>query len=214
MKYFLLCVSILLVSIYGWRVPTSIRENQVNNVQNNLKNVLFTTLISTASIPSISLAAQGAIKTSTLEESKEAVKSIQLVLENVNSFDKLAETKEFDKIAELLSSKPFQAFSDSCQTLVRSEAISAEDKVALGTIKRYGIVADAIIMIGGIGAEMKAAGYKIAGGDPKQTIEDDGDDSEDGEKAQVNVSEVKRYTKLAAGSLQDILRIGTPVLSK
>ena len=45
------------------------------------------------------------------------------------------------------------------------------------------------------------------------SIEYDGD-SEDGEKPEVNVSEVKRYTKLASGSLQDILRIGSPILNK
>ena len=216
MQFLLLFVSFLIVNISGWRIPSSIREKQVNKVQNNLKNVLFLSVISSAtisSIPSISLASQGAIKSSTLQESKDAVKSIQIVLDDVNSFDKLVEKKEFETIAEKLSSKPFQTFSDSCQTLVRSEVVSAEDKVALGTIKRYGVVADAIIMIGGIGAELKAGGYKVAGGDPKQTIEYDGD-SEDGEKPEVNVSEVKRYTKLASGSLQDILRIGSPILNK
>ena len=216
MQFLLLFVSFLIVNISGWRIPSSIREKQVNKVQNNLKNVLFLSVISSAtisSIPSISLASQGAIKSSTLQESKDAVKSIQIVLDDVNSFDKLVEKKEFETIAEKLSSKPFQTFSDSCQTLVRSEVVSAEDKVALGTIKRYGVVADAIIMIGGIGAELKAGGYNVAGGDPKQTIEYDGD-SEDGEKPEVNVSEVKRYTKLASGSLQDILRIGSPILNK
>ena len=161
-------------------------------------------------------AAQGAIKPSTLEETKSAVKDIQSILDDVNTIPTKADKKEFQEIADVLGGKKFQSFSDSCQILVRSDAVSADDKVALGTIKRYGTVADAIIMIGGIGAEIKAGGYKIAdggGGDKSQLIEDDSDDSE-GDAPPVNVGEVKRYVKLAAGSLQDILRIGTPVLSK
>ena len=96
--------------------------------------------------------------------------------------------------------------------LVRSDAVSAEDKVSLGNIKRHGTVADAIIMIGGLGAEMAAGGLAVAGaGDNAKDIGDD----DNGEAVKtVNVSEVKRYAKLAAGSVQDILRIGEPILKK
>lgn len=88
--------------------------------------------------------------------------------------------------------------------------------MALGTIKRYGVVADAIIMIGGIGAELKAGGLQVAGTASANSIEDEGSDEEEEENApkRVNAGEVKRYAKLAAGSLEDILRIGNPVLKK
>lgn len=42
------------------------------------------------------------------------------------------------QVAEILSTDPFVKFEKTATTLVRSENLTAEDKVALGTIKRYG----------------------------------------------------------------------------
>jgi hypothetical protein len=57
-----------------------------------------------------------------------------------------------------------QQFDKAAGVLVRSENLSPDEKVALGTIKRYGVVADAIIMVGGLGAALKAGGITVAGG--------------------------------------------------
>lgn len=74
-------------------------------------------------------AAQGAIKPSTIEETKMAVKAIQEVLDSVQSVDGLVEKKDFDVVAAMFATKAFSEFANNCQTLVRSDAISADDKV-------------------------------------------------------------------------------------
>jgi hypothetical protein len=133
-----------------------------------------------------------------------------------------AANKEWQKIGDLLSSEPYQTLEGAFLVLVRSEAIPAEDKVTLGTIKRYGVVADALIMQGGLASELRAGGVKVAGGGSIQSIEDGGDDDdEDDESAEkkdavirVNYPEARKYLKLFRDSLSDIYRIGAPVLNK
>lgn len=53
----------------------------------------------------------------------------------------LANAKEWTKIGKILGEKCFTGFSDTAYILTKSEVVTAEDKVALGTIKRYGTVA-------------------------------------------------------------------------
>eukprot|EP00596_Hydrurales_sp_CCMP1899_P010951 CAMPEP_0119043708 /NCGR_PEP_ID=MMETSP1177-20130426/25092_1 /TAXON_ID=2985 /ORGANISM="Ochromonas sp, Strain CCMP1899" /LENGTH=130 /DNA_ID=CAMNT_0007012407 /DNA_START=289 /DNA_END=678 /DNA_ORIENTATION=- len=126
-----------------------------------------------------------------------------------------AAKSEWQVIGDLLSTKPYMKFDEMCTTLVRSDNVSAEDKQALGTIKRYGLVADAIIMLGGLGAELKGAGIKVAGVE-FQGIPDEGESDEDeeegGKKAapRVNGGEVRRFIKLSKDALGDMYRIVLP----
>ena len=78
-------------------------------------------------------------------------------------------------IANILNTPAFATLENSFTTLVRSDAISSEDKISLGTIKRYGTVADALIMVGGLGAELRKGGIVVSGEKPKleESIEDD-----------------------------------------
>ena len=62
--------------------------------------------------------------------------------------------------------------------------LEAEDKQTIGTIRRYGLAADFIIMVGGAKAEL------------------DGD-----ENGVVNDKEVRRLLKLASGSIDEITTI-------
>ena len=130
---------------------------------------------------------------------------------------KLAESSDWAAIADLLNAKCFLQIDDAFTTLVRSDAITSEDKVSLGTIKRYGVVADAIIMLGGLKAELRNGGFAIAGESKSiDSIEDTDDSNDDSSepKPVLNPSEVRKYVKLSRDSLSDILRIGLPVLSK
>ena len=138
-------------------------------------------------------------------------------MDGLQKMDALADKGDYQAIGDLLSSSSFQSFSDDATILTRSDLISAEDKVALGTIKRYGVVADYIIMAGGLAAELRAAGVKVAGGGgPANGAPIDEDAEEDGEDEvkKINAKEVKRYIKLSKDSLYDVYRIVGPILSK
>ena len=84
------------------------------------------------------------------QEEKEAIIVIKDALTLTADMAKLAQQKNYDDIAKLFDKKAFTEFENSCSILTRSDKLSQEDRKSLGTIKRYGVVADAIIMIGGI----------------------------------------------------------------
>jgi len=79
----------------------------------------------------------------------------------------------------------------------------------LGTIKRYGIVADALIMQGGLIAELRSGGINIPGELKNDIVsfDEDQDDSSDDVAKVVNASEVKKYLKLLKDSIADICKI-------
>jgi hypothetical protein len=196
-----------------WPVMSMMPRNPISRVRSNLQSAIKVGVgVGVGVAPS--LAGTGGVQKSTIEEAKAAVLEIKKVLEYINSVESLADNKDADTIVKVLSDPSFQKFDQYCLTLTRSDAITPEDKVALGTIKRYGVVADAIIMIGGLGAEMEAGGYKIAGKVATQdSIEDEAADDDDELKV-INWPEVKRYCMLASSSVRDILRIGNPLLNK
>ena len=165
------------------------------------------------SLPQPSRAVQGKVGTSSLEDTKAAVRTIQAARDSTNDMEKLAYDNDYAGVAKLLNSKLFRDLEPAFTTLVRSDAISSEDKISLGTIKRYGTVADALIMLGGLTSELRAGGYTFDVEKPKleQAIEDY---EEEEEKKTLDPSEVKRYIKLTHDSLNDIYRIGLPVLNK
>ena len=217
----LVVAAVRAMKVMGPRSPRSQVQSQVNRGIRGIRasSVIggaFVILSGSLASPTLSLAAQGSIKVSTLDETKGAVREIQKVLTGLESVNDLVDKKDFQGIVDTLASPPFQKFDEYCQTLVRSDAVSAEDKVSLGTIKRYGTVADAIIMIGGLGAELKAGGFVIPGGsnNANDIGVDEEDDDSDLRPKSVNVPEVRRYAKLAAGSVMDILRIANPILKK
>ena len=83
--------------------------------------------------------------------------------------------------------------------------------MTLGTIKRYGVVADAIIMLGGLIGELKAGGYVIGNNNTGGIVDSENDDDESGSLA-VNADEARRYLKLFKESLSDICRIANTLL--
>lgn len=193
----------------------SLQQEQSKTIRTIMKTAC--TVSATALLVSSARADQGSIKSSTLEESKAAALQVKACLDGLKQMDVLADKKDFQAIGDMLSTPSFQKFESAATVLVRSDAISADDKVALGTIKRYGVVADYIIMSGGLMAELRSGGIKVAGaGGPANGAPiDDDDDENDSEKTKtVNEKEVKRYIKLSIDSLSDVAKIVLPILSK
>jgi len=165
-------------------------------------------------LPKMSLAAAGAVQKASLEETQAAARELLAMAKQVEEMEKLGAKGDWESVAAILSTKPFLRFDQTANVLVRSDSISAEDKVALGTIKRYGVVADAIIMMGGLGAVLRAGGVKGMAAAPsgyadqKAIVDDEADlDSDDDSPKQVNAAEAIKYIKLFKGSLADINRI-------
>jgi hypothetical protein len=197
-------------------VPKSARDESVSRAKKSFGLIIggsLAALISTQPLVGVARAAAGGLKTSSLQESKAAASTVKKCLDGVNSMEALAGKGDYEGIGKLLSAAEFQDFEKAATVLVRSEALSADEKVALGTIKRYGLVADAIIMIGGIGGELKAGGIKMAAAASlQQGIEED--EEEEGETPKVNGPEVRRFIKLSRDALSDVYKIVAPILNK
>ena len=127
---------------------------------------------------------------------------------------KLAESSDWKGIVDILNSKTFTGLENAFTILVRSDAISSEDKISLGTIKRYGIVADALIMTGGLQAELRKGGYIVGSGESRLEEPISDEEEDDSQKPALDPDEVKKYIQLSKDSLSDICRIAVPILSK
>lgn len=199
--------------------PQTINSKQINNslLKFNVTAILSTTLLlSLTSIIQIrpSYAMQGQIKPSSIEEAKAAVNQVKHCLEAIELMEIAALSNEYQKIGDILSNSIFQTFENAATILVRSDALSSEDKIALGTIKRYGVIADAIIMQGGLVNELRSGGINVAsnGGSNANSngINDEEADKEE-EKKGVDAGEVRKYIKLLKYSLGDVYKIVQPI---
>lgn len=182
-------------------------------------------LLSPWAVPAAARAASGAVPKSSVEEARAAAQSIVAMKNKVAEMEVLAEKGEWESVGSLIEDKIFSDFDKTASVLVRSDKITAEDKTALGTIKRYGLVADAIIMIGGLKAVLKAGGVKAvkaeAGGyaDQKAIEETDGDDDDDeeeedtaGKGKSVDRAEAFKFIKLVKGAIEDVNKITQALL--
>lgn len=155
---------------------------------------------------------------SSLADSKKAAQTIKDALTKIGEIE--AAGTDYPKMGKLLGEKCFTQFSDNAYILTKSSAVTPDDRIALGTIKRYGVVADAIIMMGGLAEALRAGGIEVAGGgggysDQAPIIDADSDtDDEDESEKKVNPAEVKKFIKLTKGAFLDIDKITGPILSK
>ena len=72
-------------------------------------------------------------------------------------------------------------------------------------------------MAGGLAAELRSGGIKVAGGGGPANgapIDEDAEEDDVDEVKKVNAKEVKRYIKLSKDSLSDVYRIVGPILNK
>ena len=147
----------------------------------------------------------------TAEEALTAGRAIVKLAAKCDDLVSLADKSDWEAMGKLLSDPLFVQFDKTAGVLVRSDELTADDKVALGTIKRYGITADVIIMIGGLGGVLRAGRVKsmsaaTGGYADQKAILDDNEEEDEGE-GEVNAEEARKYAKLVKGSVNDVLRI-------
>jgi hypothetical protein len=205
---------------YAWNgVPTTPRRVISLVVKDNVRlaQILATTLLVNPAFKiKPAYAVQGTVKPTSVEDTKVAVLKIAKALAYINQMQELAASDKFTAIAELFGKEEFADFDNIATQIVRSDSLSQEDKVALGTIKRYGVVADAIIMIGGAKGELRSGGVSIPGDDTIAANDDDADEDDvgGGEKPAVNKKELVKYLKLSKDSLSDIFKIVEPIIKR
>lgn len=189
---------------------SSLRDHEVNRL-NRYTSIISKTLgiVAIASqLKSPVYAAQGIIKPPTDAEIKVAVTGMKAAFDGIVQAEGIAKQKDWQKLGDLLSTKPFQEFSNNANVFVRSEALTPDEKKTLGTIKRYGTVADAIIMIGGLINELKIGGISVVEGSKfQESIVDEEYDADSDVPKEVNEEEVVKYIKLAKGSINDVMSI-------
>lgn len=164
--------------------------------------------------------AVAAVKASGQAESRAAALNVKGCLAGVVDMQKAAGAGEWTAVADILGSDKFQTLESTFLVLVRSGGLTAEDKVALGTIKRFGLTADALITLGGLESELRAGGVPVGkkgggGGGGGIGIVDEGEE-EEGDGAEgaggVNGPEARRLLRLARGALEDIDSIASTLL--
>lgn len=202
------------ISALGFHVNNANMPLTINARQKNIVNRVVTGIVGTVLVSSNKAhAVQGKIVPSTKEEARESAQQLKLAMTKMNEISNLASKSEYQKIGDILSDKPFTNFDTLMNTLVRSQELSAEDKVYLGTIKRYGVVADAIIMLGGLQSTLIAGGIKVSKQSGLQDeIEDESDD--DSAVKSVDKLEVKKYIDLSQNSLNDIYKTVKRILDE
>ena len=189
--------------------------NNLHSIQSKEYFNIKTAIVS-LSLSSILVNKAYAAETKASYSDKEAAAIVKQALDATKQMSVLASEKKYNEISALFDTKPFLEFENACTILTRSEKLSADDRKALGTIKRYGVVADAIIMLGGIKGELKSGNVKVteSGTSLQKAIEDDEDDEDDEEDKttiKVNYPEIQRFIKLSYDSIADIYRIASQI---
>ena len=101
--------------------------------------------------------------------------------------DELAKKQKWSDMQALVDTGAVSRFESDILVVLGSDAISAQDKKDIGTIRRYGVGADVMIMLGGLKNEL--------------TVDQDDED------AAVNGGEVKKYIARSKASLDEIILI-------
>eukprot|EP00614_Pseudopedinella_elastica_P028002 CAMPEP_0172627818 /NCGR_PEP_ID=MMETSP1068-20121228/158365_1 /TAXON_ID=35684 /ORGANISM="Pseudopedinella elastica, Strain CCMP716" /LENGTH=166 /DNA_ID=CAMNT_0013437825 /DNA_START=134 /DNA_END=634 /DNA_ORIENTATION=+ len=136
-----------------------------------------------ASIPAVA-AAKPPAKIG-IADGKIAAASIVETQKSIQEAEKLAAAKKWDALEDLFEASAVAGFESQMTKVVNSEGLlTPEDIKEIGTIRRYGLAADFIIMAGAAKAELA--------GDEDGTI---------------NGKEVQRLLKLANGSVAEIVQI-------
>ena len=136
-------------------IPFSTITSTRNSMKKSIGIGLSTLIVSSRATRAANVAE------SSLADSKKAAQTIRDALAKVGEMEKAGD--DYEAIAKLLGDKCFAQFSDNAFVLTKSAALTPDDRIALGTIKRYGLVADAIIMIGGLSEALRAGGIKVEG---------------------------------------------------
>ncbi|CAN0090788.1 unnamed protein product [Scytosiphon promiscuus] len=83
---------------------------------------------------------------------QESFRKIRDARKQLDSIDVPLRTRKFEEVQGLLANGPTLDLEASLVNLVKSNSLPADDKVTVGTIRRYGLAADALIALGGLTA--------------------------------------------------------------
>ena len=90
------------------------------------------------------------MKASELTDAQKAFAELKEARMALDAVDKPLAGGDLEKAAAALQAPPLVAFEDNATIIVQAPVLTAEDKKAIGTIRRYGVAADVIIMTGGL----------------------------------------------------------------
>lgn len=68
----------------------------------------------------------------------------------LDRIDGLVRSGDFASVSKVLSGPPISAFKQDALVLVQAPVLDPEDKKQIGTVKRFGLGADVVIMLGGL----------------------------------------------------------------
>mmetsp|Transcript_17563 Transcript_17563/g.23135 ORF Transcript_17563/g.23135 Transcript_17563/m.23135 type:complete len:227 (+) Transcript_17563:45-725(+) len=155
--------------IYGSQIQPKILKLKVDETTLSYKQTLKMTFSSTnrkdflrqslfslslTSVPSITHAAAAKQNFAQAKSSYETLLEARKQLDGLGS---LIKEEKYEEVVEEIDGPVFSTIGDVMKNLVTSNVLSEEDKVSIGTIRRYGIAADVIITIGGLKAEIMNA---------------------------------------------------------
>eukprot|EP00903_Cladosiphon_okamuranus_P007855 g7596.t1 len=86
---------------------------------------------------------------------QDSFRRIRDVRRQLDSVDVPLRSRKFEEVQELLDNGPAVDLEQSLVDLVKSNALPADDKITVGTIRRYGLAADALIALGGLSAAVR-----------------------------------------------------------
>lgn len=84
----------------------------------------------------------------------------------LKSLSEMVGKGDFAGASKAMDSAPYDDLENTLLVLVRSPVLGPDEKKAIGTIKRYGVGADVIIMLGGLNSAIKSG----SGGDARTYI--------------------------------------------
>jgi len=103
-----------------------------------------------AAANALPLLAHAAQKKYSARDAQDAIAAIRNARISLNDLDAPIAKGDFEGAAATLAASPIGDFERDATIIIQAPVLAAEDKKAIGTIRRYGVAADVIIMSGGL----------------------------------------------------------------
>ena len=98
----------------------------------------------------LAASAAATVKKYSADDAKKAIGEIREARKTLDGLDALLAKGDFDAAATALDARAVSAFEENATIIINAPVLAAEDKKAIGTIRRYGVAADVMIMTGGL----------------------------------------------------------------
>ena len=113
------------------------------------RRALLRVASASAALPALATSAAPAKKYS-VRDAQEAIGAIKAARRDLDALDALVAAGAYEDAAAALAAPPISTFEAAATAIVSAPVLPAEEKRAIGTIRRYGCAADVIIMTGGL----------------------------------------------------------------